>query len=225
MRKLFFFFLFSIMITTAFAQKNTMSKAEDSDPQATAILKKVQQKYEAFTSVGMDFSLIIKVPEMGEEVQSGKMLQKGENYRLEMKDQLIFSNGETIWLYLKNPINEVQIMNVEEGMEGMLSPKDLLKIYEQKDFVYALTNRVKKNGKWVQQIEFKPLKEDVDYSKLRVSIENQTNEVVQIEAFGKDGTRYTLVVNELTPNVSIADASFQFNKADYPDVYVEDLRY
>lgn len=224
MRKLFFFSLFSIMITTAFAQKNTMSKAGDSDPEATAILKKVQQKYEAFNSVGMDFSLIIKVPEMGEEVQKGKMLQKGENYRLEMKDQLVLYNGQTMWLYLK-ALNEVQIMDAEEGAEGMLSPKDLLKIYEQKDFVYALTNRVKKNGKWVQQIEFKPLKEEVDYSKLRVSVEHQSNEVVQIEAFGKDGTRYTLVINELTPNVSIADASFKFNKADYPDVYVEDLRY
>ena len=212
------------MITTAFAQKNMMSKAGDSDPQATAILKKVQQKYEAFNSVGMDFSLIIKVPEMSEEVQKGKMLQKGENYRLEMKDQLVLYNGQTMWLYLKS-LNEVQIMDAEEGAEGMLSPKDLLKIYEQKDFVYALTNRIKKNGKWVQQIEFKPLKEEVDYSKLRVSVEHQTNEVVQIEAFGKDGTRYTLVIDELTPNVSIADASFQFNKADYPDVYVEDLRY
>jgi len=225
MRKLFFFFLFSIFITSTFAQKNMMSKAEDSDPQATALLKKVQQKYEAFSSVGMDFSLIIKVPEMSEEVQKGKMLQKGENYRLEMKDQLVLSNGKTMWLYLKPPLNEVQIMDVEGGMEGILSPKDLLKIYEQKDFVYALTNRIKKNGKWVQQIEFKPLKEDVDYSKLRVSIEHETNEVVQIEAFGNDGTRYTLVVNELTPNVSVADASFKFNKADYPDVYVEDLRY
>jgi len=212
------------MITAAFAQKNTMSKAGDSDPEATAILKKVQQKYEAFNSVGMDFSLIIKVPEMSEEVQQGKMLQKGENYRLEMKDQLVLYNGQTMWLYLK-ALNEVQIMDAEEGEEGMLSPKDLLKIYEQKDFVYALTNRVKKNGKWVQQIEFKPLKEEVDYSKLRVSVEHQSNEVVQIEAFGKDGTRYTLVINELTPNVSIADASFKFNKADYPDVYVEDLRY
>lgn len=212
------------MITATFAQKNTMSKAGDSDPEATAILKKVQQKYEAFNSVGMDFSLIIKVPEMGEEVQKGKMLQKGENYRLEMKDQLVLYNGQTMWLYLKS-LNEVQIMDAGEGAEGMLSPKDLLKIYEQKDFVYALTNRIKKNGKWVQQIEFKPLKEEVDYSKLRVSVEHQTNEVVQIEAFGKDGTRYTLVINELTPNVSVADASFKFNKADYPDVYVEDLRY
>ncbi|MEM8527337.1 MAG: outer membrane lipoprotein carrier protein LolA [Bacteroidota bacterium] len=224
MRKLFFFFLFSILITAAFAQKNTMSKAGDSDPEATAILKKVQKKYETFNSVGMDFSLIIKVPEMGEEVQKGKMLQKGENYRLEMKDQLVLYNGQTMWLYLK-ALNEVQIMDAEEGAEGMLSPKDLVKIYEQKDFVYALTNRVKKNGKWVQQIEFKPLKEEVDYSKLRVSIEHETNEVVQIEAFGKDGTRYTLVINELMPNVSIADANFKFNKADYPDVYVEDLRY
>ncbi|MEM0992331.1 MAG: outer membrane lipoprotein carrier protein LolA [Bacteroidota bacterium] len=224
MRKLLFFLLFSAISITTFAQKNTLSKAEDSDPAATALLKKVQQKYEAYQSIGMDFSLTIKVPEMPAEVQRGTLTQRGESYKLDMKDQLILSDSKTIWLYLKS-LNEVQIMDASEMPEGMLSPKDLLKIYEQKDFVYALTNRIKKDGRWLQQIEFKPLKKEVDYAKMRVSIANQSNEVVQVEAFGKDGSRYILSVDKFRPNVAVSDATFQFDKSDYPDVYLEDLRY
>jgi outer membrane lipoprotein-sorting protein len=206
------------------AQKNTLSSAADSDPEATALLKKVQAKYDAFSTVGMDFSLIIQIPEMAEEVQKGTLYQKGENYKLEMKDQLVFFDGKTMWLYLKG-MNEVQIMDAQEMPEGMLSPKDLLRIYEQKDFVYALTNRTKIGNRWVEQIEFKPLKTNVDYSKMRVSIEKDTREIVQIEAFSKDGSRYILRVDDLKPNVTLADATFQFNEKDYPDVYVEDMRY
>ncbi|MEM9888346.1 MAG: outer membrane lipoprotein carrier protein LolA [Bacteroidota bacterium] len=224
MRKLLFLLIFTVLHFASFAQRNTLNSAEDSDPKATALLKKVQQKYEAYKSIGMDFSLKIKIPEVPEEVQKGKLVQRGESYKLDMKDQLILSDGRTMWLYLKGP-NEVQVMDAAEMPEGMLSPKDLLKIYEQKDFVYAMTNRIKKNGKWLQQIEFKPLKQDVDYSKMRVSIAYETNEVVQVEAFGKDGGRYTLVVDQLQPNIAASDATFKFKKSDYPDVYVEDLRY
>ncbi|MEM1324837.1 MAG: outer membrane lipoprotein carrier protein LolA [Bacteroidota bacterium] len=216
-----FMTLLSISLT---AQKNTLSSAADSDPQATALLKKVQAKYESFTTVGMDFSLIIQIPEAQEEVQKGTLYQKGENYKLEMKDQLVFFDGKTMWLYLKG-MNEVQIMDAQEMPEGMLSPKDLLRIYEQKDFVYALTTRTKIGNRLVEQIEFKPLKKNVDYSKMRVSVEKGTHEIVQIEAFSKDGSRYILRVDDLKPNVALADATFKFNKQDYPDVYVEDLRY
>lgn len=224
MKQLLLFLFVGVFTFQLSAQRNVLSKATDSDPAATALLKKVQQKYEAFNTVGMDFSLIIKVPEMREEVQKGKLLQKGDLYKLEMKDQLVFFDGNTMWLYLQN-MNEVQIMDAKEMPEGMLSPKDLLRIYEKKDFVYALTSRVKLGERLVEQIEFKPLKQDVDYSKMRVSVEKNTNEIVQIEAFTKDGSRYTLRVDKLIPNPSLSDATFRFDKKDFPDVYVEDLRY
>ena len=90
MKKLLFLSLFGLLTSAIFAQKNMLSNAEDSDPQATALLKKVQQKYETYSSVGMDFSLIIKIPEVPEEVQKGSLKQQGDKYQLEMKDQLIY---------------------------------------------------------------------------------------------------------------------------------------
>lgn len=213
----------AVCFSSTIIAQNTLSKAEDSDPQATALLKKVKQKYESFASLEMDFSISIKLAEQPEEIQQGKLAQQGESYRLDIQGQTIFFDGQTVWLYLKS-LNEVQIMDANFEEEGVLSPKDLLQIYESDDYVYALTNRLKRGNRLLQQIEFKPLNKDFDYTKLRVSIDQNTNEIAMIEAFARDASKYTLKVNQLTPNKSFDANYFKFDAADYPDVYVEDLR-
>jgi len=223
MRKLFFSFLFVVAAFSAFAQQNTLSKSSDSDPAAKALLQKVRNKYEAYKSVEADFSLTIKIPEQSEEVQKGKLVQQGENYRLDFTTQSIFFDGTTLWLYLKS-LNEVQITNANFEAEGMLSPKDLLTIYEKDEYVYALTSRVQEGGKTLQQIEFKPLQKDFEYTKLRVSVDVATNEVTKIEAFGKDASRYTLKIEKMAVNKVFTTNYFKFDPKNYPGIYIEDLR-
>lgn len=206
-----------------FSQSNTLSKAEDSDPEATALLKKVKQKYDTYTSMELDFSLSIKLAEQPEEVQKGKLAQKGQQYRLDIQEQSVFFDGKTLWVYLKS-LNEVQIMDADFAAEGVMSPQDMLKIYESKDYVYSITNKLTQGGRQIKQIEFKPLKKDAEYSKIRVSIDVTTNDLIAVEAFGKDTSRYTLKVDKLTPNKIFPTDYFKFNPANYPKVYIEDLR-
>ncbi len=222
MKKLLILSFLSLFLTTCFAQ-NTLSNAEDSDPQATALLQKVKKKYESFASLEMDFTISIKLAEQPEEIQKGKLAQQGESYRLDIQSQTIFFDGETLWLYLQS-LNEVQIMDANFEEEGVLSPKDLLKIYESDNYVYALTNRLKRDNRLLQQIEFKPLNSDFEYTKLRVSIDQNTYEIIMIEAFGRDASKYTLKVDSLLPNKSFATNHFKFNAVNYPNVYIEDLR-
>ncbi|NJL73815.1 MAG: outer membrane lipoprotein carrier protein LolA [Saprospiraceae bacterium] len=223
MRELFFSLLFLAAACSVFGQQNTLSKASDSDPAAKALLQKVRTKYEAYKSVEADFSLTIKIPEQAEEVQKGKLVQQGNQYRLDFTAQSIFFDGVTLWLYLKS-LNEVQITDADFEAEGMLSPKDLLTIYEKDDYVYALTSRIQEGGRNLQQIEFKPLQKDFEYNKLRVSVDINTNEVIKIEAFGKDASRYTLKIDKITSNKVFPTSYFKFEPKNYPGVYVEDLR-
>ena len=87
-----------------------------------------------------------------------------------------------------------------------------------------LTNTISENGKVLDQIEFKPLESDSEYSKMRMSIDKKANELVRVKAFGKDGSRYTFALKKLSPNSNIAASTFAFDKSKYPDYYVEDLR-
>ena len=207
--------------TITFAQ----TAPETSDPEAKAILEKMRTKYEAYQSVGADFTLTIEIPEEDKETQEGTIAQQGDKYRVDLEHQAVYSDGQSLWLYMKRN-NEVQINDVDDFEEEgeMLSPKDLLRIYEKEDFIYQLVNEDYENGVAIQQIEFKPTDKDSEYSKMRVTIDKKKVQIKRIKAFSKDGSRYTMEVKKFKPNEQYAAKDFVFNPADFPDVFVEDLR-
>ena len=210
-------------ISTAGLAQTTFK--EEVDPAAKAILKKMKDIYESYETLEADFTLTIEIPEQDTETQTGTISQKGEKYHLLLDDQAIISDGNTLWYYLKNK-NEVQINNVEEDHEEgeIMSPKALLRIYESKQFLYALTNESTEGKVAIQQIEFKPIDRDSDYSKLRLTIDKKNKRMMRIKAFGKDGSRFTLKIKEFKPNKALSDQFFVFDETRYKDIRVEDLR-
>jgi len=210
----------------SFAQTNNqMTSAADSDPAAKAVLDKMRQKYEGFNSLQASFSLDINFPEQPVETQDIQIKQQGEKYRLDMPGRTVISDGAAIWMILHNN-KEVQISPIPEdgGDMGIMSPQSLFSIYESDEFVYVLAGQTTENGKAVQQIEFKPIDEFSDYSKLRMTLYKSDASFKRVVAFGKDGSRFTLTLNTLQPNAAFPAGTFTFNKADYPGFYIEDLR-
>ncbi len=219
------FFLALLAFSTLNLSAQNFTKKEDSDPKAKEALEKMRKKYEAFQTLEAEFSIAIEIPSQPTQNQKGKLVQQGDKYRLLMGDRTMVSDGKAVWLFLQKN-NEVQINDVEEDTEsgGISSPKDLLKAYEWEDYIYALTNEFTENGKVVQQIEFKPTLRDSEYSKIRVTLDKKTSDIVNIKSFGKDGSRYTLTVNKFTPNKQVNASTFTFAKSECPSCHFEDLR-
>jgi len=157
------------------------------------------------------------------EVQKGQFWQQGDKYRLDAETQTMVSDGETLWLHLKNN-EEVQINDVDEDDEELLSPQSFLKFYESEEFIYVLANEFPEKGVVVQQVEFKPLDEDSEYHKVRLTLNKKTNEMIRIKAFAKDGSRFTFELGKLIANPRLAGDTFQFLKSECPDCHWEDLR-
>lgn len=203
-----------------------MSSSAESDPAATAVLEKMQARYEGYERLQAEFTLSLEFPGRQAEQQNIGVLRQDDKYRVKMPGRTIISDGETLWLIMEDN-QEVQINDVpEEGTDqGILSPQSLFNVYKQDDFVYVLAGEAVEGDKRVQKIEFKPLDRDSDYSKLRLTVEKGSAKFVNLKAFGKDGTQYTIALDDIQPNAEIPAGSFTFNKKDYPDFYVEDLRY
>ena len=216
--------LFALGLTAIAQPRQDFTKSADSDPAAKAVLDKVKTKYEAYQTLEAEFTLTIEIPEQPKETQAGKLIQKGDQYRLDLQDQAVISDGQSVWLYLKKN-QEVQINDAEPEDGESLSPKDLLRIYETEDFVYALTNEFVEDGRTVQQIEFKPLSDDSEYAKIRLTVDKSNSTVKRIETFAKDGARYTLEMDKFTPNKAYPASTFAWSKSECPDCYVEDLRF
>jgi len=226
MKKLLFSAAFLAYLLPAFAQDNTVSSAEDSDPRAKAILDEIRQRFESLESLGADFTLDITFPEEPTESQKGKIAKQGDKFRMSMASQTVISDGETLWMIFDHN-KEVQINNMpdEAEMGGMvLSPESLLNFYDHGDFAYFITGEAREAGQVVQQIEFKPMDRNAEYTKLRMNVSKASKDVVSVTAFGRDGSRYKLSLDRLVPNKRFPAGHFAFNKSDYPDYYVEDLR-
>ena len=220
------FFTASILVSGV-AQKQDFTKAADNDPAATKILDKVSKKYEAYKSIESTFSLEIDIPEEPTQVQKGFMKTQGKKYYVDIDEMTLICDDVNFWMIDKRN-KEVQLNDApdEEEVEdeGMLSPQDFYDFYKKGEYVYALTNALTENGKPVYQIEFKPLDEDSEYSKIRMTIEKKTSVVKRVKVFSKDGSRFTLKINKISPNKSYVKADFVFNKANYKGYHVEDLR-
>ena len=214
--------VFSVLALSLFAQEPKTVRVED--PKAKAVFEKVRDRYEAYKTLTVNFSIQIHIPQNPEIDQTGTLLQEGKKYMLDLPDQMLMSDGNDLWLYRKEA-KEVLINDIDEGDDSVLSPIDLLKIYERDDFEYALVNEFKdKSNRTVQQIELKPNAKDADYSKIRIEINKADASILGMMAFFKDGVRYKVVLDKETPNTSFTKSTFTFDASKYPDVRVEDLR-
>lgn len=226
MKKILALFAFALISLSLYAQPGSLTSPEESDPKAKAVLEQIRQRFLSYGSLGADFTLDITFPEDPTETQKGSIAQQGDKYRVELGTQSVISDGEALWLIMHFN-KEVQINNVPEDDEtggSILSPESLLTFYDKGDFIYYLTNEYKSGGRVIQQIEFKPVDRSADYSKLRMNVYKDSKNVASVEAFARDGSRYKITINKLTPNKSFPTSHFKFNKSDYPDYYVEDLR-
>ena len=199
---------------------------DQNDPEAKAILEKVSTKYESYKSLEIDFSMIIEIPEEDEVLQEGKIIQSGDKYYLDIPQLAIYCDGEIIWTHLKKQ-KQVQINDYEEedSSEEIMSPKDVLKIYEGGNYFYVLMNEAYEKGVMIQQVEFKPKDRDSEYSKMRVTINKKTSEIMRLKVFSRDGSRFTFVIEKEKMNGSFNDDAFVFDKSKAPnDIDIEDLR-
>lgn len=197
--------------------------SEGSDPNAKASLEKVRSVYEGYESLELDFTIVVEFGEESEE-QTGTAKMKGKKYKIDLENQMVVSNEKTMWIFLKD-MNEVQITNPDpDDTDNLMSPSNLLRIYEKEDeFIYAITNEVMENGKMIQQIEFKPKDRDVEYSKIRVSLDKNSSKIKHIKVFGKDGMRYTLRIDKMNTQSNLTNSDFYFDTSLFEGIHVENL--
>jgi len=211
------------MVAGLMAQK-TYLKASDSDPKAKKILDALKKEYDGYKSMEVNFELVLELKAQAAETQKGKLIQQGKKYFVSVSDQEVYCDGKSVWLYQKSN-KEVQINSFEEGPGSeVMSPAEMLRLYESGQYAYAITGNATENGTKVTQIEFKPLDKNSEYTKIRLSVAENTHKATSIKVFSKDGSRYTLNVKSIVPNKTYAPEVFVFNVKQHPGVHIEDLR-
>ncbi|MFK8164291.1 MAG: outer membrane lipoprotein carrier protein LolA [Lewinella sp.] len=222
-----FFALLVLPGATLLAQDKQYTNAEDSDPEAIALINSIRTKYDAFKTMEADFMLDIAFPGQQVESQSGIIKRQGDLVRFKLGDQEGIINDQAAYI-IQHSNKEVMINNLPDPdeMSGMLTPQTLFNFYEGDNYILALQEEDVVAGRLLQAIELKPTdRNNSEFTKLRLMVDKAKKELVSIKAFTPDGANFTFQLKGTKGNVALAAATFTFNKDEFPGYHVEDLRY
>lgn len=190
---------------------------------AKSILDKAADTYAQSGAVTAKFTLNTK--ELNSKhiySQDGTAHMKGDKFKIEVPEAITWFDGKTQWIYMKDS-QEVNITNPTGAELQAISPSMLFSIYKHGyDLKYNGEKTV--SGKVVLEVEMTAQHKKIDLKKVIVQINKSTNIFSKIVLTDVNGMENTLTINSYTTNNSLTDNSFVFNKKDYPDVELIDLR-
>ncbi|MBS1752389.1 MAG: outer membrane lipoprotein carrier protein LolA [Bacteroidetes bacterium] len=193
------------------------------DPDAKKILESVTSKFKSYRTVKALFQL--QIENSAGKVQGtkkGTAYMKGNKYKLELNDQIIFCDGSKVWTYDKSS-NEVQVSKVDPSGNSF-TPQKIFTNFFDKDFLYKLNGDKKLGAKIAQEIELTPTDKNKAFFKILAYIDKKSKNIISTKVFEKNGNRYSYSITSLVPNSNLEDNLFIFDASKYPGVEVIDLQ-
>jgi outer membrane lipoprotein-sorting protein len=194
------------------------------DGAAAKILDEFMEKTLKAPSVSIDFTIIMS--SLKDEVIDefdGHLTLKGEKYKLNIMETESWFDGRSIYTYMPD-INEVMISDPDEDGGILSNPAQLFSGYEEQ-FRYRLVGETTREGARLYEIDLHPIERDHDFHTVKLFIKRDDSFLHSAVIAGKDGNRYTFLVNSYDNTRQLPDSFFVFNESDHPGVEVIDMRW
>lgn len=189
---------------------------------ARQILDKANEAYNKAGGIHAVFT--VNVEEVKQKVvhsQDGQAYLKGNKFKIDVPDGITWFDGKTQWVYAKGG-DEVNVSNPTGDELAGVSPSVLLNIYKT-GFKLSYKGEKKEGAKTVLVIDLIPAKVK-DYNKMTVTLDKSTYLFTSVSLYGTNGINNYLKIRKLQAGVNLPDATFIFNKKEYPNVETIDLR-
>ncbi len=205
----------------------TFSQVELSkDPEAKKILDAVAKKTKSHNSLRIKFEYTIENKQNDyKETHKGYAFLKGNSYKIIIPKTEIFSDGKTVWTYMKES-NEITITEPGPEEESIFNPAKLFSIYKN-GYKYLLIGE-----ETVDEVSYKVIDlfpentSESQYSKIRIKVNKTKNEIYVLETYGKSGVNSFLIVKAMGYNVKVSEKLFIFDEERYPDdIEIIDMRF
>lgn len=209
--------LSSVLMLNAFGQ--------DQDPKAKTILDDLSKTTKTYKTISSDFVLtMFNKDKKQTEKQTGKVVVKGQMFKLEIPGNNIVCDGKTIWNYNKDA-KEVTIKSYDPNNNDQLNPSKIFTIYET-GFKYKYVAEEKVGTILCHTIDLFP---SVDqgkkkYHSIRIYIDKTKKQVIKMKVTMKDQSTNVYEIKAFKPNVEIADASFVFDTKPFKADQIIDER-
>jgi outer membrane lipoprotein carrier protein len=192
------------------------------DPKALEILDAMSKKYKTYTSFEANLScnLSNEVEKVNDEFK-GKIIVKGDKFKLTLPEQEVINNGTTTWTYLPEA-KEVNIDNFDPNSDD-INPAKIFEIYK-KNFKYLYVGEEMDGGASCDVVDLVPEKKDAQFFKIKMRITKKDKNIQSWTMYDKSGNKFKYAISKFSPNVKIDDAAFLWDIKKYPGVEEIDLR-
>jgi len=208
--------LLFIIITIFSFQVTTAQNAKD-------ILDKVSKAYN--DAGGLILSFTLNIEDTNDKTtysHDGKAYIRGNKFKIDIPDGITWFDGKTQWVYMTGS-DEVNVSNPTGEELVSISPVALLNIYKT-GFKLNYKGEKTIKGKNVYIVEMIPEKKNSDVTKFILNIDKTTLLFTQVTLNGKDKVNNHLIINSSQKGISLPDNTFVFNKKEYPDLEINNLR-
>ena len=192
------------------------------DVRAKRLLDAVSEKYDNYRTIQSDFNFSVQQTQGTIHEDKGTLFvnKQTNQFRIELATQEIINDGKSTWSILKED-QEVQVSESENSTDA-IGPDNLFTFYK-KGFAYKNGKEEKSGSEILQTIELTPAETNTNYAKITLRI-NKNNHIHDVLVIDKSGTKYLYAIKSLYVNHKIPPAKFKFNKQDYPNYEIVDLR-
>ncbi len=200
--------------------------AAQQDSPARQLLEQLAENNQSYQSIKADFTFHYKSLQTDQQNSwEGKIIMKGKKYRLDLRQSTVYYDGKTMW----NHLHEAGEVNISEPVEQkggdiLNHPHQIFEIHEM-ELKHQYLGKKQMNGRQLHALDLFPKDLDQDYSRIRLYLTQDPVQVHSARVFAKDGSRYTIDIDNLTTDQPVADTTFVFDKKDHPDVEVIDMRF
>lgn len=195
------------------------------DPEAKKILDRVSAKTKNYSTIQADFELIItNRPENKSTNSKGLVKIKGKKYYMESMGTKVYYDGKTLWSFLED-INEVTISEPDDSSGDFVENPALIFEFYNRDFKYHLVGEARLESGWMYEIDLFPSNLDQPYSRFKLYISKEKEDLYMVKAIGKEGTDYTVYIRNAKYNEPISDDTFTFDPKKHKGIEIVDLRF
>lgn len=190
---------------------------------ADQILQDSKAKLESLSDLAADFSYSIQNPNMKSPVvKTGAFKYKKGMYVVDMADQAIYCDTETLWIHLKDEeAPEVTVMDYDPT-EGM-NIESIFKVYEA-SAESRLDGEETIHGTKCYKIFLAIKDQSLDYNRAHLWINKKNNLLEQVSLIDRRQTATTYEFSNIKTNSGFTETTFQLDVSKLSGVDVFDER-
>ena len=197
-----------------------ISSGAQNDPAAIRILDRFSENALAAPSVSMKFNAVtVDQLEGYTDTVPGTIILSRDKYRLELTDNIIWFNGETLWNYLPAE-KEVTISKPEGDDDSFLSrPSSIFTLYRE-----GYRSRLLEESASLYVIDLYPEDTRSELIRIRLTLSKPSLNIRELEYKNRNGLTITLNVKEYDLRQKPDPSVFTFQSSKYRGVEIIDMR-